>query len=202
MGNRIFFRLRDSGLFLLRFWFLLGNLAPDLCLSFIFRRHEYAASGMSLKRMMHRLFEGRFNPHSVLFSYCLGIISHYVCDYFCYSHHPSFKGGLRKHIVYEIRQRPKPQDACFFFSPGDREMSFHDMTGMLDEYLTRHNATRSQSGGVYDDINPAVNAAAQLNSTICFSAEKLYYPDMLSTPPEEQLPETGSITAWSGMAYR
>ncbi|MDR1948564.1 MAG: hypothetical protein LBQ38_04160 [Spirochaetaceae bacterium] len=81
-------------------------------------------------------------------------------------------------------------------------MSFHDMTGMLDEYLTRHNATRSQSGGVYDDINPAVNAAAQLNSTICFSAEKLYYPDMLSTPPEEQLPETGSITAWSGMAYR
>jgi hypothetical protein len=202
MGNRIFFRLRDHGLFLLKFWFLLGNLAPDLCLSFIFRRHEYAASAASLKRMMRRLFDGRLNPRSVLFSYCLGIISHYVCDYFCYPHHPSFKGSLWEHLVYETRQRPEPEGPCFSSNPGDREMSFQDMTENLDRRLSGHDRRRSQSGGTHDDINPAVYAAARLNSVICFSAEKLYYPDILSAPVEEQLPETGSITAWSGMAYR
>jgi hypothetical protein len=182
MGNRIYDRIRRYGLS--RFWFLLGNLAPDLYFSFIFRRHEYAASAGALKKAMRRLYDGRFRSRSILFSYALGIVSHYVCDYFCYSHSPSFEGGLWGHIFYEIRQRPEPEAPAFFPGFADMETDFPDMTDMLDERLACHNLTRSLNNGGGDDIGPAVETAARIGAIICLSAERTVYPDMFPAPVE------------------
>jgi hypothetical protein len=132
--------------------------------------------------MMRRLFEGRLDPRSARFSYSLGIVSHYVCDYFCYPHHPSFKGGLREHIAYETRQRPEPEDPRFSPAPGGGETNFRDMTESLDRHLSSHHRRRPRRGGSRDDIGPAIHAAARLNAAICFSAERLYYPGILPYP--------------------
>ncbi|MDR1863332.1 MAG: zinc dependent phospholipase C family protein [Treponema sp.] len=170
MGNRIYSKLRDQGVFLSRFWFILGNLAPDLYFSFIFRRHEYAPSAGSVKKLMRRLYEGRVNPRSALFSYSLGIANHYVCDYFCYPHSPAFKGSIRDHISYEVNQKPRPEDSSGSLSFEDTRMDFQEMVDKLDEYLARHN--RSLNRGIYDDIAPAVNAAVHLNAVMYIAAEE------------------------------
>jgi hypothetical protein len=192
MGRRIYLKLRRQGIFLQRLWFLLGNLIPDLCISFVYRRHEYEATSMSLKKLMRRLYDGRLNPHSALFSFCLGIINHYVCDYFCYSHHPSFTGGLWAHIVYEMCQKPEygifslrtaeppPVTAGEIFSQ-TRIMTFSGMTDMLDECLASHERRRSQNTGrPFNDIPPAVSAAVRLNAILCFSAERFSYAGTLT----------------------
>jgi hypothetical protein len=198
MGRLIYLKLRCQGIFLQRFWFLLGNLIPDLCISFVYRRHEYRATAMSLKKLMRRLYDGCLNPRSILFAFCLGIIYHYVCDYFCYSHHPSFTGGLWAHIIYELCQKPKygnfpphapePPSAvpvtageiCF----QDRPMTFSGMTDMLDECLASHERMRSQNiGEPFNDIPPAVSAAAGLNFILCLSAERSSYAGLMYPVP-------------------
>jgi len=43
------------------------------------------------------------NP--MLFSFHLGILTHYICDYFCYPHSSGYDKGLIHHILYEVLQK-------------------------------------------------------------------------------------------------
>jgi hypothetical protein len=69
MAKRIYARLQRNGTRLKRFPFIPGNLVPDICFSFIFRRHEYACSAVSVGKTVLRLYEGRFNPRSARSAY-------------------------------------------------------------------------------------------------------------------------------------
>jgi len=80
--------------------FLFGNLFPDLIHSYIWCRHEYKYSREYVKRKLEIL-----KKRPILFSFHLGILTHYISDYFCYPHTESFDKGLVEHIAYEIRQK-------------------------------------------------------------------------------------------------
>jgi hypothetical protein len=41
----------------------------------------------------------------------MGILTHYICDYFCYPHSSVYDKGLLQHIIYELRQRV-PKNIC------------------------------------------------------------------------------------------
>jgi hypothetical protein len=164
----------------------LGNLAPDLFLSFIVRRHEYAPTAALVKKRMRRLYEGHFYRRPALFSFYLGTISHYICDYFCYSHHPSFPGSFWEHIVYEARQKTGAEDEKNTPGQTKADMSFLELSGMLEERLLCHGRTRGESR-VQEDIPAAVNTAVDLNAVICFSAaSKSSVPEYVS--PERMTP--------------
>jgi hypothetical protein len=172
MGVRIYQSLYGRNMPVNRFCFLLGNLIPDLSLSFLYRPHEYEPTASRVKNLIRRLSRGRGNPGSALFAFLLGISCHYVCDYFCYSHHPSFKGGFIGHIRYENSQTAgdPPED------PGDSDPGFPKPSrsaDMLDEYLLDHHRRRSQkSWAACNDIPPAVLAASRLASAVYRGAEE------------------------------
>ncbi|MDR0472805.1 MAG: zinc dependent phospholipase C family protein [Treponema sp.] len=80
--------------------FLLGNLFPDLIHSYLWLRHEYPVSREFIGKKLERLKKRPF-----FFSFHLGVLTHYICDYFCYPHSSIYGKGIFHHIVYELRQK-------------------------------------------------------------------------------------------------
>ncbi|MDR0302668.1 MAG: zinc dependent phospholipase C family protein [Treponema sp.] len=80
--------------------FLLGNLFPDLIQSYVWRRHEYSASREYFRKKMSRL-----TKKPLFFSFQLGELTHYICDYFCYPHSRVYNKNILHHILYEINQK-------------------------------------------------------------------------------------------------
>ena len=104
IGKTLAGELKELGFHIHEGLFLLGNLFPDLVYSFLWRRHEYQYTREYVRRKMRVL---KNKPW--LFSFHLGILAHYICDYFCYPHSNCYEKGLIQHILYEIRQKVPKQ---------------------------------------------------------------------------------------------
>jgi len=100
IGKNICSELKESGCQVNEKLFLLGNLFPDLIQSYLWCRHEYQHSREYIRKKLEML---KSKPR--LFSFHLGVLTHYICDYFCYPHSGGFDKGLVQHILYEIRQK-------------------------------------------------------------------------------------------------
>lgn len=61
--------------------FLLGNIAPDL--NCVYPAHRLKTTE---KRFYKRLRLAEKAETSVIKSFVLGVVTHYICDYFCYAH--------------------------------------------------------------------------------------------------------------------
>ena len=80
--------------------FLFGNLFPDLIHSYFWCRHEYPSSRNILRIKIEQL-----KKSPVFFSFRMGVLIHYISDYFCYPHTSVFGQGIAQHIMYELRQK-------------------------------------------------------------------------------------------------
>jgi len=85
--------------------FAFGCIKPDLLLSFRniphCQSHAMELLINELEQLMSSLDEG-IEPHQL--SLRLGVVCHYLTDFFCFVHSENFKGGKIYHLLYEIRQ--------------------------------------------------------------------------------------------------
>ena len=100
IGKTICSELKELGFRINEKLFLLGNIFPDLIQSYIWCRHEYQHSREYVKRKLEML-----KKRPMLFSFHLGVLTHYICDYFCYPHSAVYGKGFVHHVIYEIRQK-------------------------------------------------------------------------------------------------
>jgi len=100
IGKNVCSELNKFGCNINETLFLFGNIFPDLIHSYIWCRHEYHHSREYVKKKLDKL-----KRRPMFFSFHLGILAHYICDYFCYPHSISFDKGLTEHIVYEVQQK-------------------------------------------------------------------------------------------------
>ena len=100
IGKSICSELKALGCNINEKLFLFGNLFPDLIHSYIWCRHEYQHSREYVRKKIEKL-----KKKPKLFSFHMGILAHYICDYFCYPHSACFGKGLIEHIAYEIQQK-------------------------------------------------------------------------------------------------
>ncbi|MCL2764993.1 MAG: zinc dependent phospholipase C family protein [Treponema sp.] len=100
IGKNVCNELIELGCYVNKKLFLLGNIFPDLCFSFLWCRHEHQYSRDYTRKKIEML---KRKPK--LFSFHLGVLTHYICDYFCYPHSSSYNKGLIHHIIYEIQQK-------------------------------------------------------------------------------------------------
>ena len=100
IGKKVCAELKELGHHIHEKLFLLGNLFPDLIQSYFWRRHEYAHSREYFRKKLDKL-----KKRPKLFSFRLGVLAHYICDYFCYPHSASYDKGLIDHIAYEVKQK-------------------------------------------------------------------------------------------------
>jgi len=100
IGKNVCAELKEFGCRINEKLFLAGNLFPDLIHSYIWCRHEYQHSREYIRKKLEVL-----KKRPKLFSFHLGVLTHYICDYFCYPHSACYDKGLVQHIIYEIRQK-------------------------------------------------------------------------------------------------
>ncbi|MCI8410601.1 MAG: zinc dependent phospholipase C family protein [Lachnospiraceae bacterium] len=89
--------------------FLLGNIMPDINLFTYLQGHTYKDSIDMIYANTKSLIEKKI-WNSISF-YQLGIILHYVADYFTFPHNANFTGTLKEHCAYERKLRTH---FCYF----------------------------------------------------------------------------------------
>ncbi len=83
--------------------FYMGSILPDCVPSFLVRRHTIEDSFEVLKKELQKLVS-HFDPEKGVSSYLcrhLGVITHYVSDYFTFPHNANYPGNLKDHCIYE-----------------------------------------------------------------------------------------------------
>lgn len=74
--------------------YLFGSVAPDI--NYIYPVHTMSKT---IKRFEKRIMRVEGTPRNIVKSFTLGVITHYICDYFCYAHNRRM--GDPKHAIYE-----------------------------------------------------------------------------------------------------
>lgn len=84
--------------------FIKGNLKPDFSLLLIKAPHYKIPTSELIKKEMDKLIKRKPNKYPTCtndFSERLGVITHYLSDFFCYAHSTSFTGSIYDHYLYE-----------------------------------------------------------------------------------------------------
>lgn len=88
-------------------YFRLGSLAPDLVPSFLTKPHTIDSTFDLLeKKLRLSITAGRIGGEFFgrIASKNLGIVTHYIADYFTYPHNSFYPGNLKDHCIYEKHQ--------------------------------------------------------------------------------------------------
>lgn len=83
--------------------FYIGSILPDCVPSFITRKHCIEDTFEILKAEIIKITDDYEMNRGITGYYCrhLGVITHYLADYFTFPHNHIFDGSLREHCSYE-----------------------------------------------------------------------------------------------------
>lgn len=89
--------------------FYIGSILPDCIPSFITRRHSIEETFEILKGEICKITDDYDVDRGMKGYYCrhLGVITHYIADYFTFPHNSIFKGNIKEHCVYESELKTK-----------------------------------------------------------------------------------------------
>ena len=92
-------------------WFSIGNILPDISWLPATHPHFFSRSAPYIFRKLFLSLE-KHKSHSIdqffispFFSLRLGIVSHYLCDFFCAAHQGDGINGAKRHLNYEHEMR-------------------------------------------------------------------------------------------------
>lgn len=104
MGYLLFTTLEQEGVILDREQFVLGNLLPDYLPELILAPHFTNKCQREIALFTAVLTAQRVSCKAELppdYSLRLGILCHYITDYFCFAHSRDFQQNLARHSSYE-----------------------------------------------------------------------------------------------------
>lgn len=133
---------RYSGVELEEKYFIYGNVLPDIAPKYIITKHFINESiDFLIYRIDSLLNNNNITPRK--FAVELGIITHYLCDYYCVPHNDRayFKGKVNEHMLYEKKLHTKFKqgyDLSGFkqnINPYSKEPVREFIYFMLDKYI-------------------------------------------------------------------
>ncbi|MDK2807632.1 MAG: hypothetical protein PWP24_365, partial [Clostridiales bacterium] len=127
--------------------FYIGSILPDCIPSFITRRRCIEDTLPILRQEIDKITQDYDIDQGISMYYCrhLGVITHYIADYFTFLHNQIFPGNIKDHCIYEeelkhqMRQYVKSGEArkeredCPLFRNTDEIIDF--IKRMHSEYL-------------------------------------------------------------------
>ena len=165
MARLINKQMAENGVGIDGLGFILGNLAPDMTFSYVFRRHTREVSLPHLQKQIKHLYEDGMDPCSARFSWHLGVMSHYVCDFLCYPHTPAFKGGAAGHFLHEVRQSVQASDLLPFNGQKSKGLDAVRLAAALDRHIERRERLLFLNGDEeYTEVPVAMYVAAWASS--------------------------------------
>lgn len=151
---------KEQSIHISPFWYALGNMLPDMCWLPVTHPHFQARSAsyilkkldLSLsKHRKHNLDQLLVSP---VFSLRLGIVSHYLCDFFCVAHQGYGINGARRHLDYEhdmrdyfYEHRAEVEELCCFTTDTDdfkaMPATSESLLELFEEWHARYSETQS-----------------------------------------------------------
>lgn len=100
---------KDIGIKLNLLGYMVGNILPDIRARFNSQPHYIDASLEYVVNSSQNLINNdeRLSRDSYQFSKRMGIINHYLSDFFCYPHQACYNEGFRRHMTYELKMLAK-----------------------------------------------------------------------------------------------
>lgn len=183
----------DVSLNLLRF--RAGNMSPDLPLYHSHLKHYKHQNFEYILNMIYEL--SRTNPNANVgtlknYSYRLGMICHYICDYFCFPHHNRryFHDKLGEHLAYEkdlhkVIKKFKQSDylSQYYFNEimEQKSHSKFDLLSMIEEF---HRDYMSEIPSFYTDATYAITVTSIIASVIVLASIKIVELEPLTSELE------------------
>lgn len=154
--------------------FYIGSILPDCIPSFITRRHSIEETIDILKKEIDKITENYDSERGLSSYFCrhLGIITHYVADYFTFPHNKTYPGNIKDHCAYEedlkhaIRkyvasdEAKRVREQNGLFKNSEEIISFIKSTHK--EYLNLINAVKSDCEYIVELCHKVVDAILQL----------------------------------------
>lgn len=83
--------------------FYLGSILPDCVPTFLTRRHTIEDTFFILEKEIRKLTENYNFEKGIGSYYCrhMGVITHYIADYFTFPHNSIYPGNMAAHCKYE-----------------------------------------------------------------------------------------------------
>ncbi len=82
--------------------FAYGNVKPDLSPMIRTQKHNIGESYDFVRDAIVDLAQSPFDGQRGAYSYRLGIVCHYVTDFFTFPHNRGFRGTFKQHMNYEM----------------------------------------------------------------------------------------------------
>lgn len=103
LANHMLAEFKDDALLAHAFMFQFGSLLPDLVPSFITKKHRMDTTFDILEEKLRKVVEGYNGEEGLSMFLCkdLGVVTHYIADYFTLPHNHKFTGSLKDHVTYE-----------------------------------------------------------------------------------------------------
>lgn len=104
MAHLLFASLQKRGIYLNRIAFVYGNIEPDQTPAMWFHPHFCKVCSKTTALIVEELANTPVNISGQIGAYYskrLGMLCHFLCDYFCFAHNEEFSGNLKQHVAYE-----------------------------------------------------------------------------------------------------
>lgn len=158
--------------------FKTGNMSPDLPLYHRHLKHYKHQNFSYIIQMINELslIDPTQNVATLnLYSYRLGVVAHYVCDYFCLPHHDrdNYKDHLTKHLIYEKDLHKELKNYSSIQDTEKNEildLNNSNLIYLFDDFIEKY---LSEENSFENDINYAITVASMVCSIIISHSLKI-----------------------------
>jgi len=145
--------------------FKFGNLAPDLVPTFITKRHEINSTFDIVEKKINRIVETYDYSKGLtrLHTKDLGVIIHYIADYFTFPHNETYTGTLKEHCTYEKELKYALNAYVKRIDIADDSDVSHQSTSDICEYIREcHTKYKCQLQNLQNDCRHIVQVCANV----------------------------------------
>lgn len=163
--------------------FIWGNIKPDVSPLIVMALHSKHTAMDFVKSETANLLKMKNNSGNIFsreFSTRLGVIAHYLSDFFCYAHLASYRENMFKHCIYEHRLAKyyKHFADLVFKEASGKYRIFNYNFKMIFRYIDRLHEEFTGMGN-YEPFQSDMEFALRVSASFCISFASLYIsPEM------------------------
>ncbi len=156
--------LGEENLIKHRYTFYIGSIVPDCIPSFIVRRHNMEQTFDIFVKHMEKFADKLKKKEKIGFrqSIRMGMIMHYIADYFTLPHNSHYEGGFKEHCVYEAQQLKFMRNFVGKVREGqlkvERPDALKDVKQIVEYIKTKHQEYVQLHQGVKEDCEFSLEA--------------------------------------------
>mgnify|MGYP000864638594 CR=1 FL=1 len=153
--------------------FITGNVIPDINPSFLLMRHEIDYTLNKVKMDIRLASNELYAGHN--FYIRLGIISHYISDYFTLPHNKIYKGTIKDHCIYEgDLKRIMKEKVKYKGIPKEELVDILNYNDLIEFIISKHGEYSNTDGGIEIDCKYIYNVTRQVVYTIQYLQSTVY----------------------------